>query len=114
MNKYIKILLLLVAGILTLPANAQNRRVSGTVSDEFGGVPGIQVKEVDSNNRIVSSAITDDNGNFTMTIKNQRNKLVFHGMGYKDREFSPISKSVYKVNMSEEVKALKEVVITAK
>lgn len=114
MNKYIKFLLLLVAGILALPVNAQNRRVSGTVSDEFGGVPGIQVKEVDSNNRIVSSAITDDNGNFTMNIKNQRNKLVFHGMGYKDKEFSPISKTVYKVNMSEDVKTLDEVVITAK
>ena len=114
MNKYIKILFFLIAGVFALSANAQNRRVSGMVSDEFGGVPGIQVKEVDSNNRIVSSAITDDNGNFTMTIKNQRNKLVFHGMGYKDKEFSPISKSVYKVNMSEEVKALKEVVITAK
>ncbi len=114
MNKYIRIFLLLAVTILSLPVSAQNKRISGTVSDEFGGVPGIQVKEVDSNNRIVSSAITDDNGNFTMTIKNQRNKLVFHGMGYKDREMTPINKSVYKVNMSEEVQAMKEVVITAK
>ncbi len=113
MNKYIRTLLLLAVTIIALPINAQIKRISGTVSDEFGGIPGIQVKEVDSNNRIVSSAITDANGNFVMSVKNQKNKLVFHGMGYTDRTM-PINKAVYKVNMNESVKAMEEVVITAK
>ena len=99
--------------LFSLPASAQISRISGTVSDEFGGIPGIQVKEMDSNNRIVSSAITDANGNFTMTVKNQKNKLVFHGMGYTDKTF-PINKTVYKVNMAEAVKYMKEAVVTAK
>lgn len=113
MNKYIKIFLLLSAFCLALPVSAQISRISGTVSDEFGGIPGVQVKEVDSNNRIVSSAITDANGNFTMTVKNAKNKLVFHGMGYVDRTF-PINKTVYKVNLSENVKQMTEVVVTGK
>ncbi len=113
MTKYIRILLLLVVACVAIPASAQIKRISGTVSDEFGGVPGIQVKETDSNNRIVSSAITDANGNFTMTIKSQKNKLVFHGMGYTDKTF-PINKSVYKVNMQEATTSMKEVVITGK
>ncbi len=113
MNKYIRTLLLLVVAIIALPVSAQIKRISGTVSDEFGGIPGIQVKEVDSNNRIVSSAITDANGNFVMSVKNQKNKLVFHGMGYTDKTMA-INKAVYKVNMNESTKALTEVVVTAK
>ena len=112
MNKYIKILMLWAVVLFTLPVSAQINRISGTVSDEFGGIPGVQVKEVDSNNRIVSSAITDANGNFNMIVKNQKNKLVFHGMGYTDKTF-PINKTVYKVNMAEAVKQLKEFEVKA-
>ena len=99
--------------LFTLPVSAQISRISGTVSDEFGGIPGIQIKELDSNNRIVSSAISDANGNFTMTVKSQKNKLVFHGMGYTDKTY-PINKSVYKVNMTESVKEMKVVNVVAK
>ena len=106
MNKHIKLLLLWVVAMISLPASAQISRISGTVSDEFGGIPGIQVKELDSNNRIVSSAITDANGNFNMVVKSQKNKLVFHGMGYTDKTY-PINKTVYKVNMAEAVKVMK-------
>ncbi len=113
MNKYMKIIMLWAAIIFTLPVSAQINRISGTVSDEFGGIPGVQVKEIDTNNRIVSSAITDANGNFTMVVKNQKNKLVFHGMGYTDKTYA-INKTVYKVNMSESVKVMKEAVIVAK
>lgn len=113
MNKYIRTLLLLVVALVALPVSAQIKRISGTVSDEFGGVPGIQVKEIDSNNRIVSSAITDGNGNFVMNVKNQKNKLVFHGMGYTDKTF-PINKAVYKVNMTESTKTLDVVEVIAK
>jgi len=113
MNKYIKIIMLWAVAFFALPLSAQISRISGTVSDEFGGIPGIQVKELDANNRIVSSAITDANGNFTMTVKNQKNKLVFHGMGYTDKTFQ-INKTVYKVNMAEAVKQMKEFVVTAK
>ncbi|MCF0199296.1 MAG: SusC/RagA family TonB-linked outer membrane protein [Bacteroidaceae bacterium] len=113
MKKYIKIIMLWALAFMALPVSAQNR-VSGTVSDEFGGIPGIQVKEVDSNNRIVSSAITDANGNFTMTVKNAKNKLVFHGMGYTDKVYTPINKSVYKVNMNEATVTMKAVDVVAK
>ncbi len=113
MKYNIRTIMLWAVMLFTLPISAQINRISGTVSDEFGGIPGIQVKELDANNRIVSSAITDANGNFNMVVKNQKNKLVFHGMGYTDKTF-PINKTVYKVNMNEAVKVMKEAVITAK
>ncbi|MBQ9363256.1 MAG: carboxypeptidase-like regulatory domain-containing protein, partial [Bacteroidaceae bacterium] len=113
MNKHIKAILLWAALFFTLPMSAQISRISGTVSDEFGGIPGIQVKEIDTNNRIVSSAITDANGNYTMVVKNQKNKIVFHGVGYTDQTRT-ITKSVIHVNMKEAVKYMKEAVVTAK
>ena len=113
MNKYFKIIMFWAVILFSLPMSAQINRISGTVSDEFGGIPGVQVKELDSNNRIVSSAITDANGNFHMVVKNQKNKLVFHCMGYTDKTFQ-INKTVYKVNMAEAVKTMKEAVITGK
>ena len=77
-NKIIKLLLLWVVAIMALPANAQQRRISGTVSDDIDVIIGANVKEIDKNNRIVSQAVTDMNGNFTMNIKDPNNTL---GMG---------------------------------
>ena len=54
---------------------AQQVRISGTVSDPDGPVMLCNVVEVDANNRNVSYAQTDINGNFTMVIKSTKNKL---------------------------------------
>ena len=51
MNK-IKILLLMIACLITGVTMAQQRRISGTVSDDFGGIMMANVTEVDANNRI--------------------------------------------------------------
>ncbi len=104
-------LAVLMAGV----ANAQISRVSGTVSDEFGELPGVQVKEVDASNRTVNAAVTDGNGNFTMNLKDaKRNKLVISCVGMKTYTISPITKQVYKISMSADVKEMKEVNVTAK
>ena len=63
--------------------SAQDRRISGTVSDEFGPVIGCNVIEKDANNRNVNATITDVNGNFQLAIKNPKNKLVVSYVGYK-------------------------------
>lgn len=62
---------------------AQDHRISGTVSDDFGPVIGCNVIEKDANNRNVNATITDVNGNFQLTIKNPKNKLVVSYVGYK-------------------------------
>ncbi len=96
-------------------ANAQISRGSGSVSDEFGELPGVQVKEVDGSNRTVNATVTDGNGNFTMNVKDsKRNKLVVTCVGMKTYTISPIAKQVYKISMSADVKEMKEVNVTAK
>ena len=74
-NNIIKLFLLWVAALMALPASAQQRRISGTVSDDIDVIIGANVKEIDKNNRIVSQAVTDMNGNFTMNIKDPNNTL---------------------------------------
>lgn len=113
MNKYIKFLLIWVVAMVAIPVSAQISRISGTVSDDIDVLPGVQVTEIDANNRIVSSATTDMNGNFTMNVKNAKNKLRFKYIGYKD-QIMAINKTVYKITMSDNNQSLKEVVVTTK
>ena len=91
---------------------AQITQVSGTVSDENDPLIGAVVCEVDGNGRVIESAITDINGNFSMKIKNPKDKIQFSYVGYKKMTL-PINKTVYDVVMESEGQ-LKEVTVTAK
>ncbi len=91
-------------------AVAQITSVHGTVSDDMGPLIGATVCEVDGNNRIIESAITDLNGNFTMRVKNPKDKLRISYIGYKTL-FLKFDRSTYEVKMEEEGQ-LAEVVVT--
>ena len=99
---------------MALPVSAQQRRISGTVSDDIDVVIGANVKEIDKNNRIVSQAITDMNGNFTMNIKNPNNTLEVTYMGYKKWSQKIGNRSVVPVKMQENTKTIQEVTVTGK
>lgn len=114
MNKLIKLILLWVIAMMALPASAQQRRISGTVSDEIDVIMGANVVEKDKNNRIVSQTVTDMNGNFTMNIKDPNNTLIISFMGYKSFSQKVGSKNVFKVTLQDNVKTMQEVVVNAK
>ena len=114
MNKSIKIILLWVAALMALPVSAQQRRISGTVSDDIDVIMGANVVEKDKNNRIVSQTITDMNGNFTMNIKDPNNTLVVSFIGYKTFSQKLGGKSVYKITLSDNTKMMDEVKVTGK
>ena len=85
--------------------------VHGTVEDEFGPLMSATVCEVDANGRVISSCLTDMNGNFTMRVVNQKNKLRFQYVGLTPREL-PIDRTTYKDNM-ESATTLQEVTVKA-
>lgn len=87
--------------------------ISGTVSDSFGPVMGAAVVEQDGSNRNISATVTDMNGNFTLKIKNPKNKLKISFVGLKTQVL-PINKRVYKIMLEENVVAIKDVTVTAK
>ena len=98
--------------LMTTLAMAQITRVSGTVSDDFDVLPGVNVVEVDASNRMVNATVTDMNGNFVLAIKSQSNKIRFSYMGYQ-QQVLPINKAVYKIQLVENAKQMQTVEIKA-
>ena len=79
----IKFLLVSIFMVFAQSVMAQGQRVSGVVTDEFGPVMQANVVERDANNRIVSATVTDYNGNYSILIKNPKNKLQVSYVGSK-------------------------------
>ena len=114
MNKISRILLLWVMALSAIPVSAQQRRISGTVSDDIDVIIGANVVEIDKNNRIVSQAVTDMNGNFTMNIKDPNNTLKVSYVGYKTYAQKVGSKNVFKILLQDNTKTITEVTIKGK
>ena len=69
---------------VTTTALAQITSVHGTVSDDMGPLMAAVVCEIDNNGRIIESAVTDMNGNFTMRVRDaKKNKIQFQYVGLK-------------------------------
>ena len=81
---------------------AQGVRISGTVTDSDGPIMMGNVTERDANNRIVSAAQTDFNGNFSLQIKSTKNKLHFSFVGDKTKILPIGNKTVFNVKLEPE------------
>ncbi len=99
--------------IFPLAAQAQDVRISGTVSDAMGPIMMCNVVEIDGNNRNVSFAQTDLNGNFAMTVKNTKNKLRISYVGYKTAVLSIGTRTRFNVTLQDATQ-IKEVTVVAK
>ena len=87
--------------------------VHGVVSDDFGPLMGATVCEIDGSGRIIESAITDMNGNFTMKVKNaSAHKIRFSFVGL-DTQTLKIDKTTYDIKMESKT-VLQEVTIKSK
>ena len=97
-----------------IAANAQSAGdiISGTVSDAYGPVIMANVVEVDAANRIVASAVTDMNGNFSFKLKNPKDKLRISYVGCKTQTLA-INKTKFVVRLQDATQ-IKEVTVTAK
>ena len=114
MNKITKLILLWVIALMALPASAQQRRISGTVSEDIDVIIGANVAEYDKNNRIVSQTVTDMNGNFTMNIKDPNNTIKISYIGYKPHLEKIGNKSKFSVTLQDATKTLKTVDVVGK
>ena len=99
MRKLKSIILLLGMQMVVLTAYAQTiTSISGNVSDDTEPLIGATICEMDANGRIIESAVTDLDGNFTMKIQNPKNRLRFSYVGMKE-QFHPINKTTYNIIM---------------
>ena len=82
MKNRLYILLIFALGLGCHSAYAQTI-VSGTVADEIEPLMMVNVVEVDETGRFVEATTTDINGNFSIRVKNTKDKLQFSYIGYK-------------------------------
>ncbi|MBR6263369.1 MAG: SusC/RagA family TonB-linked outer membrane protein [Prevotella sp.] len=109
--RYILLTLLVQAVSLTV-CGQEITSVHGTVSDDLEPLIGAAVCEIDGNGRIIESAVTDLNGNFTMKIQNPKDKIRFSYVGMKTVTL-PINKTTYDIKL-ESAAQLQEVTVVSK
>ena len=112
--RILKSIILMLALLTTTAVSAQQpiTSVHGTVSDDMGPLMGATVCEVDVNGRIIESAITDLNGNFTMKVKNTKDKIRFSYVGMNTQTLA-INRTTYNIKMVSGT-MIKEVTIKSK
>ena len=99
---------------MSAPALAQSAGdiISGTVTDSYGAVIGANVVELDNANRIVASAVTDINGNFSFKIVDPKHRLKFSYIGCETK-IIPIKGTTYNIVLKSNTQ-LQEVVVKSK
>ena len=112
MNNTLRHIIMVLLCLMTMEASAQITAVHGTVSDEFGEITGASVCEIDGTGRIIEATVTDLNGNFSMKIRNTKDKIRFSYVGCKSQTL-PIDRDEYAVTLKSETN-LKEVTVVAK
>lgn len=88
---------------------AQNKTISGVVTDEELGspLPGVTVLVKGTTN----GTATDFDGNFTLSLANENAILVFSYIGYVTQEISVTGKNVMNVILKPNLESLDEVVV---
>ncbi|GAA5035059.1 SusC/RagA family TonB-linked outer membrane protein [Marivirga lumbricoides] len=87
---------------------AQNRTVSGKVTDENGeGLPGVNVLIKGTG----EGAISDLNGDYRLEVSQSDGVLIFSFIGYANEEVEIGAKSVIDVSMMPDIRQLGEVVV---
>lgn len=97
-----------LSGVDALQAVAQNgKTVTGVVMDNFGPVPGANVIVKGTTNGV----ITDMDGRFTLSDVPENAVLQVSFIGYVTQEIKVAGKNSFEVTLSEDAKALEEVVV---
>ena len=103
------ILMLFLALIMSFSVMAQQRRVTGVVTDQKDGsaIIGANVLEKGTSN----GAVADVKGNFAINVSSTNPTLVIRSIGYKTVEISIGNQTSVRVALEEETSQLDEVVV---
>lgn len=109
MKQILQRIVLLTFFLGTWVAQAQDREVTGIVSDANGmPIPGVTVQEKGTSN----GTVTDFDGGFSFSVSDENNTiLVFSFLGYRAQEIPIASQSEFEVIMEEDLESLDEVVV---
>lgn len=114
----LKIWALIITIILISPSLSfaqEQVLIRGTVMDKDKFPLGqASMKEVDKDNRTITTAMADLDGNFSIKMANTKNKLIFNYIGFKEKVVTIGSQHVITVVMEENLHDLGTVTVTAK
>ena len=104
------LLLLVFSWLLCVGAFAQDRTLTGRITDgnDNSGLPGANVVVKGTQTGVV----TDANGQFSLNIPSGRDVLTISAIGYASQDITIGSKTAINVAMAPDIKTLNEVVVT--
>lgn len=109
----IKFIILSIFCLTAGMAWGQGHTVTGMVKDATDPIIGAQVVELDASNRIIESAVTDLSGNFSMNVRNTKDRIRFSYVGYKAQTMVIGDKTTFDITLKSTTE-IQEVVVTAK
>ena len=102
-----KTIVLTAAKVENTNTALQGISVSGTVTDNNGPLPGVNVVVKGT----LIGQITDNNGKYTVNVPNSDATLIFSFVGYATQEFVVGAQRTIDVTMSEDANIIEEVVV---
>jgi TonB-linked SusC/RagA family outer membrane protein len=102
--------LCLLAGLMSLQVYAQGIRINGSVSDDDGVLipaAGVTIRGT------TQGAITNDRGEYTLTVPSDTTVLIFSSVGYNTQEIKVGARRFIAVRLKEEAEQLDDVTIVA-
>ena len=104
------VLSLLLLGFALSVSFAQQRTVTGTVtSEDQGALPGVNIVVQGT----TQGAVTDGQGNFSISVSGDDATLVFSFIGYSTQAVPVGSQTTINVTLAPDVTSLDEIVVTA-
>ncbi len=107
------IVLTFLALIFAQVALAQGVIITGRIMAPDGEAIGATVTEQDKGGRIISSTVTDINGNFSLQVKNVDNKLKITYIGCKPVTLSIKEKRKFEITLEDDSHTIKDVEVVA-
>lgn len=114
-NITILMFLLCLGGQVKLMAQSSSKVVQGTVisKSDNEALIGAAIIEKDAYNRIISTCITDFNGQFVLKVKNSENLLECSFIGFTKQQIPIGNKSTFNIFLEEDKQILEEVSVVA-
>jgi TonB-dependent starch-binding outer membrane protein SusC len=110
MRKHLSLLLCVCLAVTQL--FAQNRTVSGKVTDEKGTpLASVTVTALTSDRKVISTGVTDANGNFSLNVSERTRSLQFTYIGLEEQLVPLAGKNTFAVSLRASNRNLSEVVV---
>lgn len=108
MKKSIQKLFLFSLCVCSLQTWAQERNISGVVSDDKGlPLPGVNIQIKTTS----IGTVTNFDGEFSLTVPDKNSVLVLTSVGFDQKELTVGSQSTFNITLQEDLQALSEVVV---